>query len=85
MPLAEAFVIYWTDPVLALNTIGMMFRLSSSLSWTYYTNVFFENYRQQTPTQIGVYLSWIPAVSGVIGGLLGGYAGDKLVSSLWVR
>ena len=56
----------------------------------YNAQLFYENEKDLTNNQISEYMSWVPAVGGIIGAFLGGLAADVLAKygrphyRLWV-
>ncbi len=53
--------------------------MEGGLVWAVNAQLFFQDTRHQTATQIGQYMSWVPAVGGSLGALLGGFVADRVV------
>eukprot|EP00045_Choanoeca_perplexa_P012026 m.129685 g.129685 ORF g.129685 m.129685 type:complete len:481 (-) comp15856_c0_seq2:1092-2534(-) len=68
-----------TKPSFILLCLAGGIRNSGGLVWATNTQLFFQNTRHESPEDIGSYMSWIPAVAGSLGAVLGGYLADKVV------
>ena len=56
-------------------------RNAAGFVWAYNTNLFFENVRGLTQTEIAYYMSWIPLVSGSLGATVGGFIADNVIKN----
>ena len=82
---------YWCSAkALLLLCVAGAVRNAGGYVWAYNTELFFENVRGETPSEIAVYMGWIPLVGGSLGAVVGGVISDKVVKRgtvsdrLWV-
>ncbi|KAK7095407.1 MFS-type efflux pump MSMEG_3705-like [Littorina saxatilis] len=66
-----------------LLCLGGSVRNAAGYVWAYNTQLYFEA-MNQTPTQIAMYMSWIPLVAGSIGVILGGQVSDFVVKRMGI-
>jgi len=73
------FVSTWlTSPGLLLLCLGCALRNSGGTIWGYNMSLFYQE-RGVPVDVLAEWLSWLPMVAGVIGSLLGGFFGDKVI------
>ena len=82
---------YWCSAkALLLLCVAGAVRNAGGYVWAYNTELFFENVRGETPSEIAVYMGWIPLLGGSLGAVVGGVISDKVVKRgtvsdrLWV-
>ena len=83
----ELFKLFFMSPSLLLLCIAGGVRNGGGYVWAYNTETFFENVKDQSPSQINHFMSWIPLVAGSLGVVVGGFISDRLVfgRSAYVR
>ena len=83
----ELLKLFCCSPSLLLLCIAGGVRNGGGYVWAYNTETFFENVKDQTPTEINHFMSWIPLVGGSLGALVGGIISDVIVRgrSAYVR
>ena len=78
------------SPGLWLLLLAGSIRNAGGYVWGYNAQLFYANEKDLTNDQITEYMSWVPAVGGIIGAFLGGLAADLLAKCgrphyrLWV-
>lgn len=75
----QAMKVMLASPPLLMLLVASGIRNGAGLVWAYNTNVFFETAQHQTRNQIAAFMSWVPAVAGSCGAVLGGWLSDALL------